>query len=223
VALLELHGHRPGSPSELAADVASSLDATARGAVRAHTDAETTSAGVALGELRQVVATALRREVSIDAAGAAVIADAHLDSLVERGLLLREGDRVRDASAGAAVPTALASAMDRLEAALAVPAPPSLAEAARAAGCPPEGVAALARAGRIVRLEADLAWAATEFQRLAAIAVAQARRNPLTPASFRDASGTSRKYVLAILEDLDRRGILARTPAGHIPGPRAPK
>ena len=31
---------------------------------------------------------------------------------------------------------------------------------------------------------------------------------PLTPAAFRDATGTSRKYVMAILEDLDRRGIL---------------
>ena len=44
---------------------------------------------------------------------------------------------------------------------------------------------------------------------------------PLTPALLRDATGTSRKYVMAILEDLDRRGILRRTPDGHIPGPRA--
>jgi hypothetical protein len=27
---------------------------------------------------------------------------------------------------------------------------------------------------------------------------------------------------MAILEDLDRRAILRRTPAGHVPGPRAP-
>ena len=46
----------------------------------------------------------------------------------------------------------------------------------------------------------------------------RARSSPLTPAAFRDATGTSRKYVLAILEDLDRRGILQRTPEGHIPG-----
>ena len=26
---------------------------------------------------------------------------------------------------------------------------------------------------------------------------------------------------MAILEDLDRRAILRRTPAGHVPGPRA--
>jgi hypothetical protein len=46
---------------------------------------------------------------------------------------------------------------------------------------------------------------------------------PLTPAAFRDATGTSRKYVMAILEDLDRRAILRRTPTGHLPGPRAPR
>jgi hypothetical protein len=43
----------------------------------------------------------------------------------------------------------------------------------------------------------------------------------MTPASFRDATGTSRKYVMAVLEDLDRRGVLRRTPAGHVPGPHA--
>jgi hypothetical protein len=53
--------------------------------------------------------------------------------------------------------------------------------------------------------------------------LALAQQTPLTPASFRDATGTSRRYVLAILEDLDRRGILQRTPEGHIPGPRAPR
>jgi len=49
-----------------------------------------------------------------------------------------------------------------------------------------------------------------------------ASRAPVTPAALRDATGTSRRYVLAILEDLDRRGALRRTPAGHVPGPRTP-
>jgi hypothetical protein len=50
-----------------------------------------------------------------------------------------------------------------------------------------------------------------------------ARAAPLTPAAFRDATGSSRKFVLAILEDLDRREILRRSPDGHVPGPRAPR
>lgn len=113
--------------------------------------------------------------------------------------------------------------MDRLEAALDVPAPPDLAAAASAAGCPPEGVRALEAAGRIVRIEADLAWATSTFHRLAATALDLARREPLTPAALRDAIGTSRRYVMPLIEDLNRRGILARTPTGHVPGPRAPR
>jgi selenocysteine-specific elongation factor len=112
--------------------------------------------------------------------------------------------------------------MDRLEAVLDVLAPPALAEAARLAGCPSAGVRDLERAGRIVVLAPDLAYAMRAYGRLAASALELAGRGPLTPAAFRDATGTSRRYVMPVLEDLDRRGILRRTPAGHLPGPRAP-
>jgi hypothetical protein len=47
-----------------------------------------------------------------------------------------------------------------------------------------------------------------------------AAASPLSPAAFRDATGTSRRYVLVILEDLDRRGLLRRTGAGHVLGPK---
>ena len=113
--------------------------------------------------------------------------------------------------------------MSRLVTILDVPAPPDLSEAAREAGCPPEGIRTLEAAGRIVRIEADLAWAAPAFERLAATALTMARRGPLAPAALRDATGTSRRVVMPLLEDLNRRGILARTPAGHVPGPRAPR
>ncbi len=109
--------------------------------------------------------------------------------------------------------------MDRLVAILATVAPPALSVAARAAGCPPDGIRALERANRIVRLDDDLAWAFATYRDLAGRAVAMAAAAPLTPAAYRDATGTSRKYVLAILEDLDRRAILRRTPDGHVPGP----
>ena len=112
--------------------------------------------------------------------------------------------------------------MDRLAASLGSAAPPSLADAARSAGCPPEGVRALEAEGRIVRLEPDLAYATATFDALAAQAVALARRGPLSPAAFRDATGTSRRYALAILEELDGRGTLRRTADGHVLGPRAP-
>jgi len=111
--------------------------------------------------------------------------------------------------------------MDRLVLSLAVPAPPSLSEAARSVACSPEGIRALESEGRIVRLESDLAYATEAFDALAGRALDLARSAPLTPAAFRDATGTSRRYALAILEELDGRGILRRTPDGHVPGPRA--
>lgn len=75
---------------------------------------------------------------------------------------------------------------------------------------------------RIVRVEDDLAWGGHEFARLRDLAVELVTAvGPLTPAALRDASGTSRRYVMALLDELGRRGILARTPAGHVHGPHA--
>jgi hypothetical protein len=114
----------------------------------------------------------------------------------------------------------LEAAMDRLERVLAVPAPPALSAAARAVGCSVAGVRELERSGRIVELEPDLAYATSIYDELAERAVAMASAAPLTPAAFRDATGTSRKYVMAILAELDRRGVLQRRSDGHVPGPR---
>jgi selenocysteine-specific elongation factor len=146
-----------------------------------------------------------------------------IDRLVRDGRLVQDEGVLRLPGMAAASPDpAETEAMDRLEAMLAVVAPPALAEAARAAGCPTSGLRELERAGRIVVLEPDLAYAQSAYRDLTARALDLAAHEPLTPSSFRDATGTSRKYVMAILEDLDRRGILRRTPAGHVPGPKAP-
>ena len=150
--------------------------------------------------------------------------DALIGGLVGDGRLARDGDLVRDPNrSSGTLPSDVLVAMDRLEAALAVPAPPALAEAIRASRCPPEGVRALETAGRIVRVDDDLAWAGTTYRDLEALALRLADPGPLTPAALRDATGTSRKYVMALLEDLARRGVLRRTPDGHVRGPRAPR
>ncbi|MBA2719840.1 MAG: SelB C-terminal domain-containing protein, partial [Chloroflexi bacterium] len=145
-----------------------------------------------------------------------------LELLVADGRLAREGDTVRPPGARhEGRSPALAAAMDRLVAALSVAGPPALSQAARATSCPPDGIRALERSNRIVRVGDDLAWDARTYRELSDRAIAMAATAPLTPAAYRDATGTSRKYVMAILEDLDRRAILRRTPAGHVPGPRA--
>jgi hypothetical protein len=179
--------------------------------------------GAPLGAVRAAVAAAVRRGATLTRDQAALMGAAVVDRLVADGRIVREGDALRPVGSAAAPPDPeLLAAMDRLESALATAAPPSLAEAARAAACPPAGIRALERAARIVVLEPDLAYAMTTYRDLAARALAMAARDPLTPAAFRDATGTSRKYVMAILEDLDRRALLRRTPTGHVPGPKAP-
>ena len=179
---------------------------------------------VELTEARAVASRGLRRRATIGRSTASEAGAALFDRLVTDGRLERDGAHVRRPGTARSLPAddrALAAAMDRLERALAVPAPPPLAAAADAAACPSHGIRELERAGRIVVLEPDLAYATSTYRQIAATALEAARRGPLTPASLRDATGTSRRYVMAILADLDRRGILRRTPDGHLPGPRA--
>ena len=204
--------------------VASTLEAEALTLVGAHHDSEPLAAGAPLAGLRRALARSLRRRVTADERTAASVANTLVDSLVADGRLARTGDLVRDPrrSSGALPPDVLA-AMDRLEAALAVVAPPPFGEAARLARCPAEGVRALEASGRIVRVEPDLAWAGTTYRELEALALRLADPGPLTPAILRDATGSSRKYVMALLEDFDRRGVLRRTPNGHLRGSRAPR
>jgi selenocysteine-specific elongation factor len=170
--------------------------------------------------LRAELALATRRRATLDRAAAVDVARAEVDRLVGNGTLARDGERLRDPARAAGLPEATLAAMDRLEAVLSVAAPPALSLAARDAGCPADGIRALEADGRIVRLEDDLAWAAGTYRDVVRKALAMAAAAPLSPAAFRDATGTSRRFVLVILEDLDRRGLLRRTEAGHVLGPK---
>jgi selenocysteine-specific elongation factor len=177
--------------------------------------------GVALADVRVALVTDLRRHVTLDRAAAVDVVGAVIDDLVGRGRLVRDGDRLLPAGAATGPSEELRAAMDRLEAMLTTPTPPGLREAAAAARCPIDGIRALEADGRIVRIEDDLAWSAATLREFEAAAIRLAAAGPMAPATFRDAIGSSRRYAMAILEDLDRRGILRRTPAGHVPGPRA--
>jgi hypothetical protein len=122
--------------------------------------------------------------VTLDAAAAARAAADVVGRLIEQGRLVRDGDSVGlpGLRRVAEVDVAVSEAMERLERALDVPAPPSLAEAARVAGCPPSVIRDLERAGRLVLLEPDLAYASTIYRDLATRALALASTAPLTPA-----------------------------------------
>ncbi|MFP5341788.1 MAG: selenocysteine-specific translation elongation factor [Candidatus Limnocylindria bacterium] len=215
-ARLDLHGALvAGGTVALAADVLVAAQAAALAAAA--------DGFVPLPTVRTAVARAIRRLVTLRRDDALVAATAVVDDLVRAARMVRHDQQLALPTAKPVGPDpATLAAMERLVGALDVPAPPPLGEAARAAGCPPSAIRDLERAGRLVVLEPDLAYAMATYQRLAARAIDMARRAPLTPAAFRDATGTSRKYVMAILEDLDRRALLRRTLAGHVPGPRAP-
>jgi selenocysteine-specific elongation factor len=221
-ARLDLHGALAGPPPVAAADLANAIDERLAAEVGFRP-------GLGLAELVRTGTAELRRRVgSLGATGPGAAGPAErivaerIAGLVAAGRLARDGNRVRPAGTAAAEASPeLVAAMDRLVAALATATPPALAAAARAAGCPTEGVRRLEEANRIVRVEDDLAWEAGTWRELAAQALALAAVRPLTPATLRDAIGSSRKYVMALLEDLDRRAILRRTPDGHVPGVRA--
>jgi selenocysteine-specific elongation factor len=217
-ARLELHGavrSATGSVA-LAPDVADAVAQTVLGAVAS--DPTVTAA-------RSAAARTLRRLVTLDRSATADAARSVVDDLVTAGRLEAEGAVLRVAGAASALPEtdpAIEAAKDRLERVLSTASPPPLGDAARAAGCPPGAIRDLERDGRIVVLEPDLAYATSTYRELESAALSLAGTAPLTPAALRDATGTSRKFVMAILADLDRRGILRRTPDGHVPGPRAP-
>ncbi len=217
-------GARSVAGWHVASAIVAGLEAEALAAVAAHREAKPLAPGAPLARIRRVLARSVRRVVTADERTATALSGGVIDGLVAAGRLARVGEVVRDPErSSGTLPPAVVAAMDRLEAALAVPAPPRLTDAIRAARCPPEGVRILEAAGRIVRVETDLAWAGSTYRELEALALRLATPGPLAPAALRDATGTSRKYVMALLEDLDRRGILSRTPAGHVLGPRAPR
>ena len=222
-ARLDLHGALPSDGGvSLARDVEEAVAAVAIHTVGVHHRSDPVAPGLALSELRAAVARELRRAVTLDPGTADRAAAAVVDVLVGAGHLVRAGDRVRDpAHLRPVVSPATSPSAQRLLAALDVPAPPTLADAARRAGCSADVVRALEVTGEIVRVDGGIAWTAAQWRRLAYLALGLAGRAPLTPAALRDATGTSRKYVMALLEDLDRQAILTRTPAGHVPGPRA--
>jgi selenocysteine-specific elongation factor len=224
-ARLDLHGAIRASDGHvrLADDVAELGAREVLTAAGAHEPRSERVAGLA--DVRARASNVLRRAATLRRDDAAAAASDLVDRLVAEGRLNRRGDRLwlpgsEEPSEGRDAPAA--EAMDRLERALDVPAPPPLHEAASLAGCPLAGIRELERSGRIVVIEEDLAYASSTYRSMEALALELANQAPLTPAALRDATGTSRKYVMAILADLDRRGILRRTDVGHVPGPRGP-
>jgi len=90
-------------------------------------------------------------------------------------------------------------------------APPSLAEATRAAGATSEVVRALAQKGDLVRLSDDVAFTREAYDRaVTAVRELIAATGSVTVAQLRDRLGASRRPVLALLEYLDSAKVTRR-------------
>lgn len=218
-ARLELHGTNGYA---LAPDVQLAARGALLEAVASSQRDDPRRGGLPVSSARSSVATEIRAQLSADPETLARLADATLDAAVAEDGLEQNGNRIYVSGFTPPVMDPLeAQARATLLAMLDVPAPPSLAAAVQRAGCSAGAVRDLVNEGHIVEVGDDLAWSTAAFARLRDVALATADTRPLTPAALRDATGTSRKYVMALLEELDRRGILERTPAGHVRGRRA--
>ena len=198
-------------------DAASAAALDSSGAPRRHARRD---AGPTLAAVRSAAARALRRQATRRAAADAAAAQPpSWTSWLPRAPRPRDGDRVRapDHQPAAADPERARGdgpprgcpRGPRAALRCAMPPPPPAAH--------PQRSASSSAAGRIVVLDEDLAYAMPTYRDLAAKALALAAREPLTPAAFRDATGTSRRYVHA-----DPRGPRStRHPPAHAGRPRA--
>jgi selenocysteine-specific elongation factor len=184
-------------PDELA-----SLRATTAERVGAHHDRAPLEPGVKLPAL----ASALR--VDPERLRAALDGDGEL--VVERGFVRDVGHRVQVGDSPEA-----RKLLDALEDALFSPPEPA------SVGAEPGLVRSLAREGRIVELDGIVFAAGALDEARRRVETALRERGSVTVADARDLLGSTRKYVLPILNRLDAEGVTRRRGDDRIPGPAA--
>lgn len=135
-----------------------------------------------------------------------------IDAFTRLGRIVAEGPGVRAPDHAVTLDPAQAAARDALLAALrAAPfAPPRLSEAVEATGVPEAVVRQLEREGAVVRLGPDLVLAAEAIPAAADHLRGTFGTQAFTAAQAKDAWGTTRKYAVPLLEELDRRALTRR-------------
>ncbi|MGH8910663.1 MAG: selenocysteine-specific translation elongation factor [Egibacteraceae bacterium] len=229
-SLLALHiGERGAAPAARAAAAVGLVQAAARQAAAehglvelatawAHPAAVTHWAGAIEGALNgyhtaHPVDRAAPKDLALRAAAGAgcpeELVAALLDLLLRRSAIVAEGPGLRTPAHRVTLDEDQTAARDALLAALAKApfAPPGLTDAARAAGACAALVRELEAAKAIVRLGPDLAVTAGALdQAHALLLAAYDAEGPLTAARAKEVLGTSRKFALPVLEELDRQG-----------------
>jgi selenocysteine-specific elongation factor len=183
-------------------DTVTALRTAAASEVRAHHERAPLEPGVELAAL----ASELR--VDADRLRAALADDGEL--VVERGYV-RDARR-RSRAADSAEARAL---LDALEAAPFSPPEPA------AVGAEPALVRSLTREGAVLDLDGIVFASGAVDEARRRVRTALRDRGTVTVADVRDLLGSTRKYVLPILNQLDAEGITRRRGDDRIPGPTA--
>jgi selenocysteine-specific elongation factor len=134
-----------------------------------------------------------------------------LDRAGDEGLLIDEGTSVRLPEHAVTFTSAQQAAVDDLLAAFeAQPTtPPSVKEAVAAVG--EDVYEALVEGGRLVQVNEDVVFDAATYEHLVReVEITIREQGAITVAGARDLFGTSRKYVLGLLEHLDAAGVTRR-------------
>ena len=136
-----------------------------------------------------------------------------LATLVRLGRVVTEGSGLRTPDHAVSLSPEQRTAKEALLASLnGQPfAPPRLSDAAAAAGASPPLVRELEKAGELVRLTADLAMTAGAVASAADVLRRQFGNGAwFTASQAKEALGTTRKFAMPLLEELDRRAFTAR-------------
>jgi selenocysteine-specific elongation factor len=142
----------------------------------------------------------------------AALAAPFLDALVALRRVGATGPGLRDPSHVVQLDASSSAARAALLAALdAQPlSPPRLSSAAAEAGAPPVLVRELEAAGELVRLGPELAFTESALGRAAAQLREAFTGRAFTASEAKETWGTTRKYAMPLLEEMDRRGVTVR-------------
>lgn len=170
-------------------------------------DANPQATGLAIAALRDRVDRRLEQRVF----------DALLDIAVERGLVVLAGGEARHPKAASTALAAESEATEKLSALLRAQglAPLATAELAAEAGVDPglarKVLGKLAAEGRLLRLGPDLHFDADAVETARALIVGHLKEHgTILAKDARDLVGSSRKYILPLLEYFDQQGITKR-------------
>src|SRR5262245_21443088 len=183
----------------LADDVGSAVEAR----LTAFHDEDPAAAGMTVAQVHPIAIAAL---TAVGVPGDDRLADALIDRLCDRRVVVQEGNVLRLATHRPRTGEVVTQVVETVESA--GPTPPSIAELV-ANGTPPSLVDAAVRSGALVRISPELVLTPAFVARAESM-VRDAGDAGITVAAVREGLATTRKDAVPLLEYLDRSGVTRR-------------